>query len=213
MTVEANQGTLLNPWFSMWARPRRTMRQILDSDPERLVLVLAAIAGVSRALDRASLKSLGDRLPLFGVLIAAIVGGALSGVLLLYLYGLCLRWTGRWFGASGSASAVRAAIAWPNVITAWALLLWIPEVLLFGNELFTTETPILDANPAMLLLLLGFFLLELVLAIWFVVVFLKCVGEAQGFSAWKALGNAVVGGLVMIAPFVVLGVVIALVAF
>jgi hypothetical protein len=153
------------------------MRQILDSDPERLVVFLATMAGISRALDRASLKSLGDRLPLWGVFAAAIIGGALSGVLLLYLYGFLVRWTGRWFGGSGSASGIRAAIAWPNVITAWALLLWIPQLALFGNELFTTETPLLDANPPMALLLLGFSLLELVGAVWFVVAFLKCVGE------------------------------------
>ncbi len=186
------------------------MRQILESDPERLVVVLAAIAGMSRALDRASFKSLGDRLPLLGVLAGAIIGGALSGILLLYLYGFFLRWTGRWFGAKGSASGVRAAIAWPNVITAWALLLWIPQLALFGNELFTTETQILDGNPLMGLLLLGFFILELVVAAWFVVVFLKCVGETQGFSAWRALANAVVAGLVMIAPFAILGFVIAI---
>jgi hypothetical protein len=188
------------------------MRQILESDPERLVLALAAIAGVSRALDRASLKSLGDHLPLVAVLGLSIIGGALSGLLLLYLYGFLVRWTGRWFGGSGSAPQLRAAIAWPNVITCWALLLWVPQLLLFGNELFTTETPRLDADPGKGLLLLGFFSLEIVVALWFIVVFLKCVSEVQGFSAWTALANALVAGLVMVAPFVVLRIVIAVVA-
>jgi len=211
--MESNAGALLNPWLSMWTQPRRTMRQVLETDPERLVLALAAIAGVSRALDRASLKSLGDHLPLVAVLGLSIIGGALSGMLLLYLFGFLLRWTGRWFGAGGAAPQhVRAAIAWPNVITCWALLLWAPQLLLFGKELFTTETPRLDANPGMTLLLLGFFLLELVVGVWFIVAFLKCVGEVQGFSAWKALANVLVAGLVMVAPFAILGVIIAVVA-
>ena len=29
---------VLNPWLSMWTRPRRTMRQILDTNPTDLVL-------------------------------------------------------------------------------------------------------------------------------------------------------------------------------
>lgn len=209
--METNPGALLNPWFSMWTQPRRTMRQVLESDPERLVLVLAAIAGVSRALDRASLKSLGDHLPLVAVLGLSIIGGALFGMLLLYLFGFLLRWTGRWFGANGSAPHVRAAIAWPNVITCWALLLWVPQLLLFGKDLFTTETPRIDANLGMTLLLLGFVLVELVVAVWFIVAFLKCLAEVQGFSAWKALGNVLVAGLVVFVPFAILGVIITVV--
>jgi hypothetical protein len=97
------------------------------------------------------------------------------------------------------------------VITAWALLLWIPQLALFGNEIFTTETPFLDANPVMVLVLVGLNLLELVAAVWVVVAFIKCVAEAQRFSAWRALANSVVAGLLMIAPFVIVGVVIAIV--
>jgi hypothetical protein len=187
------------------------MRQILDSNPERLVVPLAAIGGIARALDRTSLKFAGDGLPSSGVLAAATIVGALSGIIFVYLYGFLVHWTGGWFQGRGSAAQVRAALAWPNVIAAWALLLWIPGILLFGTELFTRETPVLDANPPLFSGFILFQLLELAVAAWFVVVFLKCVGEAQGFSAWKALANSVVAGLAMIAPFVILGIVIGLV--
>jgi hypothetical protein len=197
MTDEAQP--LLNPWFSIWTKPRATMRQILDTDPKRHVIVLGMAAAVATALDRASTKSLGDKYQLHLILGIPILLSPLTGLIYVYLYGALLRWTGKWIGGRGTAEGMRAAVAWPHVVTAWVLPLWVPQLLIYGRELFTTETPKIDANPFPLL---GLFVLELVATAWFIVVFLKCVGEAQGFSAWRSLGNvvislAVVGGVVL----------------
>jgi hypothetical protein len=59
--MESINKQTLNPWVSMWTKPRITIHQIVDTNPERLVLVLAAISGFSHVLDRASMKSPGDR--------------------------------------------------------------------------------------------------------------------------------------------------------
>jgi len=210
--MAADQTFPLNPWLSIWTQPRRTMRQILDSDPERNIYVLATIAGVSRVLDRASLRSMGDEVPIFVILGLALIAGTVGGVIMIYLYGSLLRWTGKWFGGSGTNIEVRAAFAWPNAILAWALLLWIPELLIFGEELFTSETPRLDASMTLTLLYLGFLFLELVIGVWCAVAFLKCLGEAQGFSAWRALANSIVALLVLVVPvllFVVIGLMVS----
>ena len=45
---------------------------------------------------------------------------------------------------------------------------------------------------------------RIVCGIWAFVAGLKCLGEVQGFSAWKALGNGLLAGLVIAAPFIVL---------
>ncbi len=92
---------------------------------------------------------------------------------------------------------VRAAIAWSSVPLIWALPLWIPELALFGQDLFTKATPRLDANPLLAVALIGFGLVELIIGIWAIVVFLKCLGQVQGFSAWRALGNALLAFLIV----------------
>ena len=43
------ETTPLNPWFSMWWHPRRTIRQIVATDPDRLVLLLAAAHALAGA--------------------------------------------------------------------------------------------------------------------------------------------------------------------
>jgi hypothetical protein len=86
----------------------------------------------------------------------------------------------------------------------WALILWPVELALFGQELFTTETPIIDATPLLAFLFLGFGIIGLSIGIWTIVIFLKCLGQVQGFSAWKALWNTLLALLVVIIPVVVL---------
>jgi hypothetical protein len=89
------------------------------------------------------------------------------------------------------------------------MALWVPELALFGDELFTSHTPRLYSNPLLGLGLLGFGVLEIVVGVWAIVIFLKALGQVQGFSAWKALGNTLLASLVVLVPlalFVVLAV-------
>ncbi len=199
-----HQEQQFNPWFSMWTQPRATMQQIIDNNPQRLVLLLAAVSGFAEALNRASMKNLGDKLEWPYIVIAAAVLGPIAGIIGLYLGGALIRWVGSWLGGEASAQQIRAAIAWASVLTIWGLLLWLPELVLFGQDLFTTATPRIDANPLLVVALLGFSVVEIILGVWALVVFLKCLGQVQGFSAWKALGNLVLAFLVIMVPIMLL---------
>jgi hypothetical protein len=199
-SIETTSGKPLNPWLSMWIKPRATIQQIVDHDPVRLVLVLAAISGFSEALDRASMKNMGDSLEWPMIIAIAAFVGPLVGIVGLYIGGALIRWTGNWMGGNSSSENIRAAMAWSSVPVIWSLVLWIPELAIFGPELFTSETPKMDENFSLIILFVSFAVVELILGIWAFVVFLKSLGQVQGFSAWKALGNAILASLVVIVP-------------
>ncbi len=76
--------------------------------------------------------------------------------------------------------------------------IWVLQLSLIGKEMFTAETPALESNPTLALMLLATGIIELVLVIWSIVVLLKCVGEVQQFSAWRALGSVLLIGLVLL---------------
>lgn len=198
-----------NPWLSIWRRPRATIRRIVESDPERHVTAIAAITGLSSALNRASNRDLGDRFDFWQILAIGLLVGPLAGVVGLYLVAALVRWSGKWLGGQASTLHLRAAMAWASVPLVAAAVLWIPELLIAGREMFTAETPRLDARPGPALLLLALVLLEAVAGAWAFVLSCKCVGEVQGFSAWKALGNLLLAFLVFALPFVALGFVFA----
>ena len=190
----------LNPWFSMWLHPRRTIRQIVETDPERLVVFLAAAGGIVEALTNASSDSKGDHMSLQAILLTALIGGPIMGIIGLWLGGFLLRWTGGWIGGQADSRRIRATLAWANVPLVWSLLLWIPALLLFGAELFAAATPIIDASTMLSGLYMVFSFGIGTVSIWAFVVFLHALGEVQGFSAWKALGNSILAGLVVLVP-------------
>ena len=205
------ETTPLNPWFSMWLHPRRTIRQIVETNPDRLVLLLAAVGGIVEALINASSDSKGENMSLQAILLTALIGGPLMGVIGLWLGGALLRWTGGWIGGQADSRRIRATLAWANVPLVWSLLLWIPALLLFGAELFATATPILDASTMLSGLYMVFSFGIGIVSIWAFVVFLHALGEVQGFSAWTALLNMLLAFLVILVPLLaIVGIAIAL---
>ena len=205
------ETTPMNPWFSMWLHPRRTIRRIVETNPDRLVLLLAAVGGIVEALINASSDSKGENMSLQAILLTALIGGPLMGVIGLWLGGALLRWTGGWIGGQADSRRIRATLAWANVPLVWSLLLWIPALLLFGAELFATATPILDASTMLSGLYMVFSFGIGIVSIWAFVVFLHALGEVQGFSAWKALGNSILAGLAVLVPLLaIVGIAIAL---
>ncbi len=191
-------GEQLNPWVSIWTRPRATIRQIVETNPKYMVLLLGVLSGVGQVLDNASMRSAGDDATLGAILGAAVVFGPIGGLITLFVGGWLVQLTGTWLGGVATAVQVRAALAWGQVPGVVALVLWIPQLLLFGSEMFTTDTPRIDADSGLLAALLGISLVELVLGIWQLVLVFKCVGEVHQFSAWKALGAMMLAGLLLV---------------
>lgn len=190
----------LNPWFSMWLHPRRTIRQIVETNPERLVLSLAAVGGFVEGLTNMASDSKGDDMSLRAILLATLIVGPIMGIVGLWVGGFLLRWTGGWIGGQADARRIRATLAWANVPLVWSLLLWIPAILLFGLELFTEATPVLDASAQLAGLHLVFSVGIGIISLWSFVAFLHALGEVQGFSAWRSLLNSFLALLVFLVP-------------
>lgn len=189
----------LNPWFTMWTQPRATIQQIIETNPERAVVPLACAAGLSGSLDRASMNGAGDKLDLAPLLVVIIVIGPLAGLAYLYLGAAALRWTGAWIGGVASSQHIRAAIAWSNLPAIYALVLWVPQLALFGKEIFMTATPTLDANP---IPVVGFALADVTIAIWTIVLVLKSLSQVQRFSVWKTVGNLLLASAIIVLPVI-----------
>lgn len=140
------ETTPRNPWFSMWLHPRRTIRQIVETNPERLVMSLAAVGGIAEALTNVASDSKGDGMSLTATLLTSLIVGSLMSILGLWLGGVLLSWTGGWIGGHANSRRIRTTLAWSNVPLIWSLLLWIPAIFLFGAELFTKAMPV--GNPS-----------------------------------------------------------------
>lgn len=199
----------LNPWVSMWTRPRDTVRHLIRSGSLEMVLVLAALAGIGEVLDNASFQDLGDRYPVTMIVLLAVLLGPALGIVGLYTTGALLGWTGGWLGGTGRSRDVRVAVAWAGLPLVAALGLWLFDLAVFGPEMFTAETPRIEASLGLSLLVMLSGLASFTLAVWSFVLACKAIGEAHRFSAWKALGSMFLAGLVLVVPVVVLAIGVA----
>jgi hypothetical protein len=182
----------LNPWFSIWTKPRATTRQILDTDPNRMIWVLASLSGIGQAFQNASNSGIIDMMPLVAVLAICIVLGPIGGIVGLAISAWLWRHSGRWLGGVGEADDVRAAVAWSYVPGIWAMLLWIPLLALFGGDVFSEGFWPAGGMAVVYGVLVA---VGVVIMVWQFVVILKCVGEAHQFSAWRAWGAMILAGL------------------
>lgn len=219
-----------SPYVAICIRPRATIREIVDRDPRDRVIALVLVAAVIGVLatvfsryhyDPTAFTVAGNPIPLTAphtsrmIRLWTLVLVPVLAVPLLYINGALLRWTGSLLGGTAKSVEVRAAIAWPRVVTiAIAFISFVlglvmpppaqPPVAQSVHVLLASLRPML---PSMIILA-PFWL-------WFLVVSLECLGEVHRFSAWRALGAViiwllVVAGAIVVAVFVLGAIVAAL---
>jgi len=195
----------ISSWFTVWVKPRTVVRQFLDSsNPTKNMIVISMAAGALTSLDQASSRSVGDQMPLFLILLLALVVGSLGGIVALYLGSALLTWVGGWLGGDGEHEELRVALTrGVNIPTIILGMIWVPQLLLFGVEMFMEQTPRIENSVLLTMLLLLFAFIEIILGIWIFVISLMAIGEAHGFSAWKALGTMLIA---LVLAMIVLGI-------
>ena len=193
----------------IWREPSKTFETILaDSDNPYVdsgAMIFVGLAGIGYGLDRASLRSLGDKIESFPllVIIASMVGfaGAYIGLdFWSWIFGV----TNKWLKGTGDFERIKTALAWGAIPFAFAALFWIPELLLFKMENFTDETPNMDSNVPLLMTYLGIAFLEFIFVVYCTVIWMKALGRACNFSAWKALLTTIISALLIIIPIIIL---------
>lgn len=121
-----------NPFFSLWLRPQKTIRDIAQSQPSRHVLIFAALGGLYSALIQGGEFLAKDPSSSTYILSLVIFLGPLFGVISLYLFAALMAWFGRLLGGQGSRRDLRAAIAWSQTPIVVALGFMLVGVAVYG---------------------------------------------------------------------------------
>ncbi len=190
----------IEPWISIWTRPRATLRHVLDTSPRRDLFRLAALGGIAQCLAAATQPGFGDTYSIPVVVSVAVAGGALAGLLGIFILSALIGTIGRWLGGRGGMTEVMAALAWANAPAAWSLALWLPRAALLGEETFHSLPASVQENPPVALFFAVLQGIQAIVAVWGFVILLKCLGEAHAFSAWRALGALLLASLVLAVP-------------
>lgn len=188
----------------LWIRPRRVFRYINDTAYDKFMIPLLILAGISRALDRASLKDMGDERSLGQIIFFSLIGGGLLGWLTFYIYAALLSFTGKWLKGQGDTKSILRAMAYGMFPMVLILVLLIPQMAIYGNEIFKSEGNIYSAGTAANVLVYTSMGLEMVLGVYTLVLCTIGISEVQKLSIGKTILNILLPGTIIIGCIAVL---------
>lgn len=190
----------INPWTNLWIHPKKTIRHLIDTAPQKNIRWLAFINGLLMGIPwlMTSWERIGEKggsLRLLLSLVVLVLGGLLS-LAYLYLGGWLFRLTGSWLSGKGSFNDVKCAIGWVNWPSIIAALFGIFSFLSFSNVWLQS----------------AFGLVNVILAVWTLIIFCNVVGEAHRFSAWKAALAALIGWVLVLVVLAIISLTVPLLA-
>ncbi|WP_245662296.1 YIP1 family protein [Melghirimyces thermohalophilus] len=197
---------MAKPWIRIWIHPRSVIREALIHSERKQEWLLILLFGLMLGLKQASLRSLGDALSFSLILILSLVLGPLLGALAWYIVSGIAYGVGRWLDGTASWEEIQTAVAWASIPFSMKLVLWIPQLAFFGQEMFTTTVSSLEGSAWLWVLYTLLTLIDSVISIWYFVVLCKGVGQAHDFSAWRGFFSLLIGWVILLVPFILLAV-------
>ena len=170
------------PWFSIWLKPRQTMRQISDTDPSQNIVILSILIGAAHALRHAADNNAADFVPLTVVALAVLATSVVIGPLSLYVGAAILHWVSTRFEGQASVVELRAAIVWSAVPLIVGLVLWPPLIALVGPELFSATKSSVEASPSLSSAVALFAIVQTILLVWSFVLQVLCLSQVTQLS-------------------------------
>lgn len=203
-TVLAENFTDKEIFTKIWTSPRAVIKYINENKYEKFVAILLILAGIARAFDRASTKDMGDTYSLWTIIgICVVLGGSL-GWIAFYIYGLLLSWTGKWLKGQGDQKSIVRMLAYAMTPMILTLLLVIPQIGIYGVEIFKSDGDITSAGLLSNIIFYGAMILELVLGIWSLVLCVIGISEVQKLSTGNAILNLLLPILIIAVPILCL---------
>jgi hypothetical protein len=188
----------------IWTSPRQVFKYINDKNYDKYVTLLLVLSGISRSFDRASLKNMGDKMSIWAILGLCIIAGGLLGWISYYIYAGLISWTGKWLKGQGNTSSILRILSYAMIPSIIALIFLIPQIGIYGVEIFKEEGDITSAGWISNIFVYGSMFLELVLGIWTIVFCVVGISEVQKLSIGKSILNLLLPLFVFIVPVLII---------
>ena len=188
----------------IWTSPRKVFRYINDNHHDKYVSVLLVLSGISRSFDRASIKNMGNILPIWAILALCIILGGLLGWMSYYIYAALVSWTGKWIKGQGNTSSILRILSYAMLPSIVALVFLIPQIGIYGVEIFKEDGDITSAGWISNIFVYASMFLEVVLGIWTLIFCVVGISEVQKLSIGKAILNLLLPLLVILVPILII---------
>tara|TARA_R110002051_G_scaffold10001_3_gene37930 strand:+ start:8349 stop:8996 length:648 start_codon:yes stop_codon:yes gene_type:complete len=203
-TSGSNHFTDKQIFTKIWKSPRQVFKFINETKYDKYVYILLFFAGIARAFDQATIKDMGDNMSLWTIIGICVIGGGLLGWLAYYIYAALLGWTGKWLDGKGDTKSILRVLAYALIPSVIALVFLIPQIGIYGIEMFKADGDISSAGLIPNILVYGSMVIELILGIYTLVFLVISVSEVQKLSIGKSILNLILPILVFAVPIILI---------
>lgn len=191
-----NKHLGINPWFSMWIKPRETIAKIVHFNVNYRFGILCYIYGLYYSFQVLQQLSFGKAMGLPMCILIALAAAFPVGYILLNISSFFLFLLGKVIKGKATFKQIRSANFWSTVPNVLIIVLWIILIIAVGGQAFVMgyEKTLMGAA---IYINIGIQLANIVLGLWGFIIFLQALGQVQGFSAWMALLNSFLAGITL----------------
>lgn len=189
---------------TIWTSPRQVFKFINDNEYDKHATVLLILAGISSAFDRAIMKDMGDQMSLVSIVALGVVFGAIFGWVTYYIYAALISWTGGWLAGRGNTSAILRVLAYAMLPSIIALIFLIPQIVIYGDEIFKAEGDIVSAGLLSNIIVYGSMIFEVIMGLLTLIFVVVGISEVQKFSIGKAFLNSLLPVIIFAIPILVI---------
>jgi len=183
----------------IWMSPREVFKYINDTRYAKFTTMLLIFGGITHALNNATSRNMGDLLPLWGVLMACVIGGAVFGWLYFYVYAALMSWTGKWLKGVGNTRSLFRMMSYAMIPSLVVLFTFILRVVLFGNNEFQRNVDMFENAFLTTSVYTVTAFIEIVIGVWTLVILVIGISEVQKLSIGKSILNLILPVLLLIA--------------
>ena len=196
----------LNPLFSIWLHPARTIRYLVDVAPRKYVIPLFAVAGIQQLLFMCYIFKTGDYYTADQLLQMIPVGGMFGGIVSGFIGSALFYFAGRaWLDGSATFRQVAIVFAWSHLPLIFILGFWLIKLGVLGGALLTSKGVVFEERTAVWWGLSAIDVITGLLNAWRLIILMHGLAEVHRFSPVKGLLNIVLAaGTAIIALFFIL---------
>ena len=136
----------------IWTSPRIVFRFLNETHYDKHIYLLFILGGINSGFEQATTRAFGENWPLIGVIVKAVILGAVIGILTNHLYAGLVFWTGKLFNGKATFHQILRVNAYSLIPSSIALIFVLLDLAFFGESMFKRGFNVMSHGPALIML-------------------------------------------------------------
>lgn len=193
----------MNPFLTIWSRPRETLQYILEQKSVKYAIMLAVLGSLANSVMGASDSGFFGSLPLPAILAILVGASILLSVIGWGFMTLVYTLVGKMLGGNGTMANVGKIVGASSLPGIWLAPLNLVMLIIYGRDLFAAPEG-LELTVLPIAVFIVYNLLMFGLGVYSIVIQSIGLGLAHGFSSWRGFGAiAIVVAFMFIIAFII----------